>query len=71
MKDLHSLPQISMFYIITSDTDYRHVIPEIRLLNKKAHVIGRGKAPVVLKTCCDQYTPLEILSKNTTGRSPK
>ena len=32
MKDIYSVNHISMFYIITTDSDYRHVISEINLL---------------------------------------
>ena len=64
MRDLYTLPQITTFYIITSDTDYRHIIPEIKLLNKQARVIGKAVAPEILKACCDQYTPIEVIPKN-------
>ena len=29
MKDLYTVPEISLFYIITNDSDYSHVISEI------------------------------------------
>jgi hypothetical protein len=34
MKDLYTVPNISLFYIITTDSDYRHVISDIMMSNK-------------------------------------
>jgi len=61
MKDLYTVPYISLFYIITSDSDYRHVLPEIKLKGKKCHVIGRSNANVALMAHADQYTKIEVL----------
>ena len=40
MEILHTNDIIDLFYIITSDSDFRHVIPRIRDKGKRAHCIG-------------------------------
>ncbi len=40
MKDLYTINHISLFYIVTCDRECTHVIPEIKLLNKKFNYIG-------------------------------
>ena len=61
MKDLLTVAHITLFYIITSDSDYRHVLPEIKLQGKKVHCIGLSQANVALMSHCDQYTKIEVL----------
>ena len=61
MKDLYSIDTISLFYIITTDSDYRHIISEIKIKNKKIHCIGNNCANISLMSICDQYTKISIL----------
>ncbi len=63
MRDLYSIDNISMFYIITTDSDYRHVISEIKLMNKKIHCIGNDCANISLISICDKYTKIDVLRK--------
>lgn len=61
MKDLHCLEIISLFYIVTTDSDYRHVVSEIKQRNKRVHCIGEDNANIALKSICDKYTQLAVL----------
>ena len=65
MKDLYTIPHISLFYIITSDRDYRHVLPEVKVMNKKVHVIGPTNANPALISHCDKYSRIELLRRAT------
>ena len=64
MNSLYTRPNISLFYIITTDSDYRHVISEIKILDKKVHCIGCDNANESLKSICDLYTKIEVLRNN-------
>jgi hypothetical protein len=66
MKDLYSIENISLFYIITTDSDYRHVISEIKVMNKKIHCIGNDFANISLMSICDKYTKISVLRKYDT-----
>ena len=63
MKYLYTRPHITMFYIVTSDADFRHVIPEIRGMNKKVNCIGSESANTSLKASCDLFTSVELLRR--------
>lgn len=63
MRDLFTLDNITMFYIVTGDSDYRHVIPEIKMKNKKIHCIGNDHANISLISTCDKYTKISVLKK--------
>ena len=66
MKDLYGSDSITLFYIITTDSDYRHVISEIKYKNKKVHCIGNDNANISLKSICDTYTKIGVLQKQNT-----
>ena len=61
MEYLYTRPHITMFYIVTSDSDYRHVVPKIRSMDKKVNCIGSESANVSLKAICDVFTSIELL----------
>ena len=63
MKMLYTNSSISLFYIITSDGDYRHLIPEIKLANKKINVIGSNVSRS-LQSSCDLSTKIEVLKNS-------
>ena len=44
MNTLYDTKHVTLFYLVTSDSDYRHVIPQIKLQNKKVHCIGSSTA---------------------------
>ena len=64
MNVLYNIPHISLYYIVTSDNDFRHVISEIKKMNKKIHCIGSKYVNNSLVKICDKYTKIEILTKN-------
>ena len=64
MKFLYTLSNISLFYIVTTDSDYRHVISEIKIMGKKIHCIGGDCANASLMSICDLYTKINVLRKN-------
>ena len=70
MKDLYTVSKISLFYIITTDSDYRHVISEIKVQDKKIHCIGNNDANISLMSICDQYTKIDVIRKDNKD-SPK
>ena len=53
-----------MFYIVTTDSDYRHVVSEIKTKNKKIHCIGSDNANISLRSICDTYTKISVLRGN-------
>lgn len=61
MKILYTIKHISLFYLVTSDSDYRHLVPEIKLLNKKVNCIGSIKSNNSLQSVCDVFTKIEVL----------
>lgn len=63
MEYLYERSHITMFYIVTSDSDYRHVIPKIRSMGKKVNCIGSETANVSLKAICDIFTSVELLRR--------
>ena len=54
---------ISLFYLVTSDSDFRHVINEIKKMNKKVYCIGSQMANNFLIKICDKYSKIEVLRK--------
>ena len=63
MKILYTNSMITLFYLITSDSDYRHVIFEIKQKNKKVYCIGSSQANIGLTSICDVYTKIENVKK--------
>jgi uncharacterized LabA/DUF88 family protein len=61
MKTLFTIDHISLFYIITSDSDFRHVIAEIKTHNKFVNCIGNGRCNSSLQSICDVFTKMETL----------
>ena len=64
MKDLYTINNITLFYIITTDSDYRHVVSEIKTMNKRVNCIGEPNANISLKSICDTYTNIDVLRGN-------
>jgi len=63
MKMLYTVKHLTLFYIVTSDSDYRHLFPEIKLVNKKIHCIGSENSNLSIQSMCDVYTKIEVLNK--------
>lgn len=70
MKDLYTTDNITLFYIITTDSDYRHVVSEIKTRNKIVNCIGNN-ANVSLKSICDTYTKIDVLRGNDDRKKKK
>jgi uncharacterized protein (TIGR00288 family) len=64
MKILYTNDIITLFYLVTSDSDYRHVIFEIKQKNKKIFCIGSSHVNIGLTAICDLYTKIENLKKD-------
>ena len=65
MKYLYTNDLITIFYLITTDSDYRHVIFEIKQKNKKVYCIGNSQVNIGLTSICDLYTKIENIKKQT------
>tara|TARA_B100002051_G_scaffold275690_1_gene320575 strand:- start:38 stop:805 length:768 start_codon:yes stop_codon:yes gene_type:complete len=63
MKILHTNDMIDLFYIITSDSDFRHVIPHIREKGKLTYCIGNEQTNNSLQKICQKFTTVELLHK--------
>lgn len=61
MRTLYEINHISLYYIITSDSDFRHVIPQIKMRNKKVHCIGSFNSNKSIQSICDLFTKIEVL----------
>jgi uncharacterized protein (TIGR00288 family) len=59
MKHLYNNSIINIFYLVTTDSDYRHVIFEIKQKNKKVYCIGSSNVNLALTSICDKYTKIE------------
>lgn len=54
-------PEINLYYIITSDSDFVHVIHKLKFHNKRVNCIGRNNANEALKSACDKFIRVEVL----------
>jgi uncharacterized protein (TIGR00288 family) len=61
MSELHRTPHITTYFIVTSDSDYRHLISEIKKADKLIYCIGSKIANEALQNICDIYTKIEVL----------
>lgn len=66
LKTLFTIDHISLFYIITSDSDFRHVIAEIKTHNKYVHCISNSNCNSSIQAICDVFTKMETLRAYTT-----
>lgn len=65
MRTLNHFQYIDIFYLVVSDYDYRHLIPEIRQYGKKAYCIGSENTNSSLINICDNFTLItNIISNN-------
>lgn len=71
MTDLYTVHDISMFYIITTDSDYIHVITELKKQNRKVRCIGNSNANTSLISVCDEYNEISALLHTNTTSTPR
>ena len=65
VRTLYHFENIDIFYLVVSDYDYRHLIPEIRQYGKKAYCIGSENTNSSLINICDNFTLItNIISNN-------
>ena len=68
ISTLYEIPYVTLFYIVTSDSDFRHVLPKVKSVGKKINCIG-SEANMSLKAMCDIYTDINILYNGYTDCS--
>jgi len=61
MKYLYTNDSIDTYFLITSDSDYRHVLLEIKQKNKMVYCIGNSHVNPSLVAVCDTYMKIEDL----------
>lgn len=71
MKDLYTKSHIDIFYIVTSDSDYRHIMQEIKDFGRIVHCIGNDDANIALRSNSDKYTKLSVIHKDTKKKQRK
>lgn len=59
MRYLYTNLDISFYYIVSTDSDFRHVVNEIKSKNKKINCIGYNNANISIKSICDNYIIIE------------
>ena len=64
LQDLYKNPNIDIFIIVSSDSDYSHVANRVRSEGKMVIGIGRLKTPDILKNACDKFICTEIIKNN-------
>jgi len=68
MNILHTLNEISMFYIITCDSDFAHLVPYIKCLNKEVRCIGYECTSKGLQNIVNMFTKIEVLRKTNENK---
>ena len=63
MNILHTLKEISIFYIITCDSDFIHLVPYIKCLSKEVRCIGYECTNKGLQNIVNMFTKIEVLRK--------
>tara|TARA_B100001758_G_C18416750_1_gene620715 strand:+ start:4908 stop:5591 length:684 start_codon:yes stop_codon:yes gene_type:complete len=61
MKSLYENNHITLYYIVTSDCDYKHIIPNIQMQNRKVNIIGTEQTNISLKNICNLFINIESL----------
>jgi uncharacterized protein (TIGR00288 family) len=65
MRTLYHFPNIDIFYLVVSDYDYRHLIPDIKQYGKKVCCIGSENTNTSLINICDNFTLIKnIINKD-------
>ena len=64
MNILYTLNEISMYYIVTSDSDFIHLVPYIKCLNKEVRCIGNQSTNKGLQNIVNKFTNIEVIQNN-------
>ena len=62
IKSLYANESITSYYIISSDSDYRHLFPEIKQKDKRVYCIGSMNTNYSVKATCDEFIEIEKIS---------
>lgn len=66
MKYLYTNDLVTMFYLVTCDCDFRHLIHELKQQDKIVHCVGTGNTNINLTSICDNHSVKNIQNiKNT------
>jgi uncharacterized protein (TIGR00288 family) len=63
LKMLFTNDFIECYFIVTSDSDYRHIVSEIKLKGKKCFCLGSERTNTSLQNICDKFIKIENLNK--------
>jgi len=63
MKMLFTNTFVEVYVIVTSDSDYRHLVTEIKMKGKLCYCIGSSNTNNSLQNICDKFIKLENISK--------
>lgn len=63
MKLVYTSEVVDIYVIVTSDSDYRHVVTEIKMRGKQCYCIGSVNTNNSLQMICDKFIKLENISK--------
>ena len=69
MRLLYTSDVVDIYVIVTSDSDYRHVVSEIKMRGKRCYCIGSMNTNNSLQNICDKFVKLENISKNVSTDS--
>lgn len=67
LKMLYTNAIIDVFFIVTSDSDYRHIVTEVKLKGKKCFCIGSNQTNSSLQNSCDKFIKIENLTTRKQG----
>ena len=71
LKMLYTNNTVEIYFIVTSDSDYRHIVSEIKLKGKQCFCIGSAKTNSSLQNICDKFIKIENLNKCESPQTPK
>lgn len=72
MECLYTLTHLTHYYIVASDSDYKHVMEPLKRNNKTVHCICNKKSNVSLRAMCDDYKYIDtIINQSNILDSPK
>ena len=64
MEHLYTLRHIGTYCIVSSDSDFTHIINRLKMNSKQVFGFGMSKANLTLKNSYHRYISLDLLSNN-------
>ena len=65
MEHLYTLQHIGTYCIVSSDSDFTHIINRLKMNSKKVFGFGMSQANVTLKNSYHRYISLDLLLNDT------